>query len=276
MHRRKSEDLERFEVYPAPSGTAQTAEYDSRDDKILWRQGLFRANSLHSWNRLQKGILEGVKHDGYFAGLAELKSRPGGSLGCYDHDGSGNGHRFFRLVVIQRRMKTFDEAIRASENRVQEHLSVSESWLRDHFRVQAEAFEEFASAQNEFASQQAFRMGNLEADIIPVMPPDTVPAAQQDARSNMRASWGRIRDRLQAIALADTDRRARTRYARIDKRRYPDLVAALDYDKKLGADASFFREAADLWQKFRAGRAIPSTSEVQRMQEFADRVSPGS
>ena len=91
----------------------------------------------------------------------------------------------------------------------------------------------------------------------------------------MRASWGRIRDRLQAIALADTDRRARTRYARIDKRRYPDLVAALDYDKKLGADASFFREAADLWQKFRAGRAIPSTSEVQRMQVSVDRVKFG-
>ena len=87
-------------------------------------------------------------------------------------------------------MKTFDEAIRASENRVQEHLSVSESWLRDHFRVQAEAFEEFASAQNEFASQQAFRMGNLEADIIPVMPPDTVPVAQQD----LGVTCGRVGD----------------------------------------------------------------------------------
>ena len=33
-------------------------------------------------------------------------------------------------------------------------------------------------------------MGHLEADIIPVMPLQNVPAAQQNARSDVRASWG--------------------------------------------------------------------------------------
>ena len=90
----------------------------------------------------------------------------------------------------------------------------------------------------------------------------------------MRANWERIRDRLEAIAAnSQIDGRTRAKYGRIDRRRYSDLVNALHNDGEIGADVNFYRDAVELWQKFRTGRATPSEGEVQTMQDLAGRLT---
>jgi hypothetical protein len=99
--------------------------------------------------------------------------------------------------------------------------------------------------------------------------------AEQNAQDNMRENWTRIRDRLEQIAAnPDIDGRRRARYNRIDRRQYEDLVIALQNDGALGQNTTSYRDAVDLWQRFRNGRATPSAAEVQEMRDLARRLTP--
>jgi hypothetical protein len=90
----------------------------------------------------------------------------------------------------------------------------------------------------------------------------------------MRENWERIRDRLEAIATnSQIDGRTRAKYGRIDRRRYGDLVTALHNDAALGADTNVYRDAVELWQRFRTGRSTPSATEVHTMQNLAERLT---
>ncbi len=168
-------------------------------------------------------------------------------------------------LLFSGRVKSLETALTVVESNVQTHLRTVESALRD--------YEEKLNEQLASLSSQLVNVSSSVAEIPTSLPGDIAPA-QQKAQDNMRANWERIRNNLEAIAANLTiDGRTRARYARIDRRRYADLVSALDIDGKLGAENILYRNAVELWQKFRTGRATPSADEVQAMQDLAHRIT---
>jgi hypothetical protein len=135
-------------------------------------------------------------------------------------------------------------------------------------------YESKLSEQLASLSQQLGKLSGSVADIPTTSQGSSIEPAQQKAQDNMRESWARIRDRLEEVAAnPEIDGRRRAKYNRIDRRRYEDLVSALQSDGALGADTISYRDAVELWQRFRNGRATPSTDEVQAMRELAKRLT---
>jgi hypothetical protein len=152
----------------------------------------------------------------------------------------------------------------------------NDTGVREHLNVMDNALKEHESKLNEQLSSLSLQLGQLSGSVadIPTSSSVPIPEAQQNAQDKMHEYWERIRDRLEATAAnPEIDGRTRARYGRMDRRRYGDLVNALDIDGKLGADAIFYRDAVDLWQKFRNRRATPSAGEVQKMQDLAERLT---
>jgi hypothetical protein len=168
------------------------------------------------------------------------------------------------------------EATRSVKHDLETALKTSEGKVREHLQVMDSALKEHESKLNEQLSSLSLQLGQLSGSVadIPTSSPSPIPEAQQNAQDKMHENWERIRDRLEAIAAnSQIDGRTRARYGRIDRRRYGDLVNALDNDGRLGADAIFYRDAVELWQKFRNRRATPSAGEVQTMQDLANRLT---
>jgi hypothetical protein len=168
-------------------------------------------------------------------------------------------------LLFSGRVRNLETALKASEGNVREHLNVMDNALKEH-----------ESKLNEQLSSLSLQLGQLSGSVadIPTSSSVLIPEAQQNAQDKMHEYWEHIRDRLEAIAAnPEIDGRTRARYGRMDRRRYGDLVNALDIDGKLGADAIFYRDAVDLWQKFRNRRATPSAGEVQKMQDLAERLT---
>ncbi|MFN3858893.1 MAG: DUF4175 family protein [Caulobacter sp.] len=95
--------------------------------------------------------------------------------------------------------------------------------------------------------------------------------AQMDAREALREGWAAIRDKLEKIAAdPKIDGRTRARYARIDRRRYADLIDALERDGRLGVRANLYSEAVALFHRYRNGRQVPSTADVERMRTICE------
>lgn len=164
------------------------------------------------------------------------------------------------------RVRSLETAINEADRQVGQHLRTVERSLQ-----------EYVSIQNEQLASLSLQLGQLSGSVadLPTSPPDRTEPAQQNARDNMRESWARIRSRLEEIAAnPEIDGRTRARYDRIDRRRYGELVNALHNDGRLGADTELYRTAVELWNRFRPGRATPSASEVQTMQEIAARLPP--
>lgn len=93
----------------------------------------------------------------------------------------------------------------------------------------------------------------------------------------LRDDWDAIRDRLEHRAADPAvDGRRRAKYARIDRRRYLDLIDALDSDDALGAKAVDYREAAKLWQKYRNGRSTPTHDDAAKMSGFRQKLIGGN
>ena len=150
---------------------------------------------------------------------------------------------------------------------MERHLEASEGRLQEHFKARQSAFEEFEAVLNEGLSsllKQVLQTGDLVADNIAAAPQGTAEPPQQDPQGNtdrMLTSWTRIRDHLEAIADSPRiDGRTRAKYARIDRRTRGQLVAALDVDRNLDADPALYREAIELWNRFKTRRATPSAT----------------
>ncbi|HUN39076.1 MAG TPA: hypothetical protein VMU81_02170 [Acetobacteraceae bacterium] len=179
-------------------------------------------------------------------------------------------------LLFSGRVKSLEEALKVSEASVQNHLQDSESRLQEHLRLRQAAFDEYASVQKETLSSLMRQLTQVSGSVadIPTSASSPVSPNQQEDRDSLRADWTRIRDHLDTIADdAKIDGRTRAKYARVDRRQYGELVTAMDNDHNLDADAALYREAIDLWHKFRNGRSTPSKPEVQKMQELAEKLT---
>lgn len=161
-------------------------------------------------------------------------------------------------------------------------LSVTESNVRSHLQRVEGALAEYKSKLNVQLASLSQQLGQLSGSVadIPTSTPEAVGAVQQyaqDNQDNMRENWGRIRNRLEEIAAnPQIDGRTRAKYDRIDRRQYGDLVNALHSDGLLRADTTFYRNAIELWQRFRTGRGAPSAGDVQKMRDLANRLTEAS
>jgi hypothetical protein len=201
---------------------------------------------------------------GYRPSVAWLDGRPGGGRRRLDHSDSGLDWRCSRLALFSGRVRNLETALATSESQVQAHLRNVENALKEY---ESKLNEQLASL-----SSQLVQVSSSVAE-IPTSSPVVIEPAEQKAQDNIRENWARIRNRLEAIAAdSKVDGRTRARYNRIDRRRYGDLVNALDIDGALGADKTYYRNAAELWQKFRTGRVTPSAAQLREMQELADRL----
>ena len=171
------------------------------------------------------------------------------------------------------RVRNLETAINAAESQVRQQVKNLETAIN----AAESQVKEYVSIQNEQLASLSLQLGQLSGSVadLPTSPPDRTEPAQQNARDNMRESWARIRSRLEEIAAnPEIDGRTRARYDRIDRRRAGELVNALHNDGRLGADTELYRRAEGSWQRFRTGRATPSASEVQTMQQLAARLPP--
>ncbi len=123
--------------------------------------------------------------------------------------------------------------------------------------------------------QVAATLGGLNqmrgAAAEPELPPAPAnePPGDEDSRRMLREHWASIRDHLEEIAADPRiDGRTRAKYGRIDRRSYLELIRSLDFDGALGDLTPRYREALELWQRFRSGRATPSAQDLGKMCEL--------
>lgn len=106
------------------------------------------------------------------------------------------------------------------------------------------------------------------------------PAVPRDppvTSEKLRDDWDAIRDRLeQRAANPAVDGRRRAKYARIDRRRYLDLIDALAEDDALGHEATDYREATKVWQKYRNGRSSPIPEDAAKMSNLRQLLVGGN
>jgi hypothetical protein len=132
------------------------------------------------------------------------------------------------------------------------------------------SFESFVKTTDE-------KLGQIRGEIIENTDEDTskLPTPALDLRNELKTQWRAIRDDLERRAAdTDVDGRTRGRYWRMDRRVPLDLVNALANDRKLGNISESYRQAVDLWQRFRSGRAAPAREDVDRMTALRKAIVP--
>ncbi|SEL39558.1 hypothetical protein SAMN04515666_103617 [Bosea lupini] len=170
------------------------------------------------------------------------------------------------------RVKDLKSAVDASDQLLRKHGSEVDATLaaiRDKISEMQKSFATTSEQLNDLRGSVA----DLEAASSPETVTEPVQAGteeQPSPREQIRQGWLTVRDALEHIAARpQIDGRTRARYARIDRRRYPQLVEALAADGLLAANADAFWEASALWQAYRGGRSEPTAREITRMSELA-------
>lgn len=171
------------------------------------------------------------------------------------------------------RVRDLQSALDASKEMVAAHREHVETSLQD-VRTKLAEMETLLGTTIETIGQVRGSIGDLSANAQEPV----ANAAMEDHREAIRSSWEQIRDTLETIAAdPHTDGRRRAKYARIDRRNYRWLIDSLDIDGYLQGAAERFREAVDLWHRFRNGRVRPDKEHADRMSELRDelvRLSP--
>ncbi len=171
------------------------------------------------------------------------------------------------------RVRDLQSALDASKDLVAQHRTQVEGSLTD-VRAKLAELETLLGTTIETIGQVRGSIGDLSANAQEPVANAVVEVQQED----IRGAWEKIRDTLETIA-ADPQLHGsrRAKYARIDRRNYHWLIDSLDIDNQLRGVGDRFREAVDLWHRFRNGRVRPDEEHVRRMVELRDeltRLSP--
>jgi hypothetical protein len=156
------------------------------------------------------------------------------------------------------RVKDLDSAIKASEAILLTHKGAVETTLAEIRTQMASLSETIGQVRGTIAEQQS---ANEDDDGAP----------WREARE----AWEAVRDELERIAAKpDIDGRRRAKYARLDRRRYQDLIASVGDDGYLAPNRPLYEEAVGLWVKYRNGRKNPTKADLARLKEIQGQLVP--
>lgn len=174
-------------------------------------------------------------------------------------------------ALFGNRVKTLGDALNASDKLLRSHKEVVEAQLTE-MRLKLLGFDAAFATTSESLGQLRGSIGDLQSTSVAVVDADP---ADDASREQLRSDWEAIRDQLERLAAnPQIDGRTRARYARIDRRRYGDLVNSLADDDRLGTHAGDYRAAIALWHQYRNGRRKPVVGDVRRMQELRQALAP--
>lgn len=167
------------------------------------------------------------------------------------------------------RVRDLQSALDTSATLVNDHASKVENAL-ESIRSRLESVETQARTTTESLGQVRGSIGDLSASTT-----NATSDVALDARETLKTAWDGIRDTLESIAVdPNIDGRTRAKYARIDRRNYHWLVDSLDWDGMLGSAGDKFREAVDIWHKYRPNKKAPTEGDVSRAVALRDQLKP--
>ena len=130
-------------------------------------------------------------------------------------------------------------------------------------------------AQLTITAESLGQLRGSVGDLQSVATPAEIADNANGDRETLREAWEKIRDNLERIAADPAiDGRTRARYSRLDRRRYGDLLEALARDRRLNGHADKYREAVELWLRFRNGRRAVTGDACRKMNAVWDAVRP--
>lgn len=174
--------------------------------------------------------------------------------------------------LFGRRVKDLTSAVEASDKVLQDHKNKVEADF-EAIRGTVEGLDAQVGAAVETLGQLRGAVGDIQS-VAPAALPVQGPEEEDTPRGQLRVAWDAVRDQMEKLAAnPEIDGRTRAKYARIDRRRYGDLQEALARDGRLAGNATLFREAVELWQRFRSGRSEPSADDVTRMRVLQRQLS---
>ena len=191
---------------------------------------------------------------------------------------------FIGWLLFSGRVKDLKEAIEASENLLTDHeLKVKNSLENVHNSISDLAksvtvLDEQFKVTLESLGQLRGNVSDIQGNIIDTQnqfqnKSENLSEFIEKSRENLRQSWMNIRENLEKIAANTRDGRTRAKYGRIDRRNYLDLIKALQDDGALGSEAGSYKEAAEIWQKYRNGRSSPTDDESKTMSDLKQRLT---
>ncbi|SFU21032.1 hypothetical protein [Mesorhizobium sp. YR577] len=173
------------------------------------------------------------------------------------------GWWFFRGEV-----NSLQKAVGDAKKIVENHKSEVESALANIRNGLENLDEQFVSAleginqlRNGFVEAAEATNGAKETD------------NQTNTREELKNDWRAIQNQIEHIAASVSDGRTRAKYARIDRRRFGDLIEALDRDGQLQNTAQDYVAALDIWMKYKNGRKVPTASDCTAMAELKRKLA---
>lgn len=168
------------------------------------------------------------------------------------------------LLFFNNRINSLKSAINKTEELVNKYI--------DNINLKFKQYREENNEASAALSAQVGQIGGAVADIAAADGNGLISSLGEGRRS-IKENWVIVRDKIENIASdPEIDGRTRAKYARIDRRRYGDLIAALSADGRLQKKDQSFRSAYEIWLKFRSGRLSPSEIELSEMQDIVNNI----
>jgi hypothetical protein len=160
--------------------------------------------------------------------------------------------------LLRGKVRGLEEALDASKASIDQHALDVNTMLS---RIRDDVAEQISPVVES--------IGKLRAD---AEEPEPKPAGGR--RDRLWKAWIKVRDKVeQSAAQPHIDGRTRAAYARIDKRQYYRLIDALAERNHLIGNSERYRDALDLWMRFRSNRAQPTEAEVNRLEQIAEELA---
>lgn len=174
----------------------------------------------------------------------------------------------FGWWLFNGRVRDLKSAIEESDKVLVAHKSKVEEILGD-VTTAVDGFKENFSAQLEALGQLRSSVSDIQDAAAPARDEGEKPSAREELQSH----WYAIRDRLETVAADPSiDGRTRAAFARIDRRAYADLVAALAGKGLLGNDTAAYLEAVSIWSRYKNGRRQPTPAHLKILASFRKQI----